>query len=88
MELNRNQVWNNGGRLAALYDPLAAGRSLDDSRQILSPPEAVKLDELSHAILAWENREQRHRERTGNQLPKTCDLLFFSPCVPQILRES
>ena len=29
-------------RLAALYDPLAAGRSLDDSRQILSPPEAPK----------------------------------------------
>ena len=25
-------------RLAALYDPLANGRSLDDSRQILSPP--------------------------------------------------
>ena len=24
-------------RLAALYDSLAAGRSLDDSRQILSP---------------------------------------------------
>ena len=29
-------------RLAALYDPLAAGRSLDDSRQILSPPNAAK----------------------------------------------
>ena len=25
-------------RLAALYDLLAAGRSLDDSRQIVSPP--------------------------------------------------
>ena len=29
-------------RLPALYDSLAAGRSLDDSRQILSPPKAVK----------------------------------------------
>ena len=32
-------------RLAALYDPLAAGRSLDDSRQILSPPKAAKIDD-------------------------------------------
>ena len=29
-------------RLAALYDPPAAGRSLDDSRQILSPPKVAK----------------------------------------------
>ena len=35
-------------RLAALYDPLAAGRSLDDSRQILSPPKAAQIDDLSH----------------------------------------
>ena len=34
-------------RLAARYDPLAAGRSLDDSRQILSPPKAAKIDDLS-----------------------------------------
>ena len=33
-------------RLAALYDPLAAGRSLDDSRQILSPPKVVKIEDL------------------------------------------
>ena len=33
-------------RLAALYDPLAAGRSLDDSRQILSPPKAAQIDDL------------------------------------------
>ena len=48
-------------RLAALYDPLAAGRSLDDRRQILSPPKAAKIDDLSHPIQAWENLEQRHR---------------------------
>ena len=57
-------------RLAALYDPLAAGRSLDDSRQFLSPPHATKMEDLSHAVQAWENQEQRHRERTGDQLPK------------------
>ena len=41
-------------RLAALYDPLAAGRSLDDSRQILSPPKAAKIDDRSHTIQEWE----------------------------------
>ena len=51
-------------RLAALYDPFAAGRSLDNSRQILSPPKAAKIDDLSHTIQAWENIEQRNRERT------------------------
>ena len=40
-------------RLAALSDPFAAGRSLDDSRQILSPPKAAQIDELSHTIQAW-----------------------------------
>ena len=57
-------------RLAALYDPLAAGRSLDDSRQILSPPKAALIDDLEHTIQAWEILEQRHRERTGDQLPE------------------
>ena len=57
-------------RLAALHDPSAAGRSLDDSRQNLSPPKAAKTDDLSHTIQAWEIWEQRHRERTGHQLPK------------------
>ena len=42
-------------RLTALCDPLAAGTSLDDSRQILSPPKAAKIDDLSHTIQAWEN---------------------------------
>ena len=36
---------------AALCDPLAAGR------QILSQPKAAKIDDLSHTIQAWENRE-------------------------------
>ena len=47
-------------RLAALYDPLAAGRSLDDSRQILSPPKAAKRDDLSHTIQAgWTFRMRK-----------------------------
>ena len=52
----------------ALYDPLAAGRSVDDSRQILSPPNVSKIDDLSHAVQAWENFEQRHQERTEDHL--------------------
>ena len=54
-------------RLAALCDPLAALRSLDDSRQLLSSPEGATIDDLSHTIQAWENLEQRHIERTGDQ---------------------
>ena len=57
-------------RLAAMYDPLAAGRSLDDSRQILSPTKGSKLEDLSHALQALENLEQRHQERNGDKLPK------------------
>ena len=75
-------------RLAALYDPLAAGRSLDDSRQILSPPKVVKIDDLSHTIQAWENLEQRHRERTGDQLPKDMQLaILLSMCPTDLEKE-
>ena len=63
------------------YDPLAAGRSLDDSRQILSPPKAAQIDDFSHTIQAWEIVEQRHPERTGYQLPKDMRLaLVLSMC--------
>ena len=57
-------------RLAAMHDPLAAGRIFDDSRKILSPTNVTKLEDLSHALQAWENLEQRHQERTGDKLPK------------------
>ena len=40
-------------RLAAMYDPLDAGRSLGDSRQSLSPTKVTKLEDLSHALQAW-----------------------------------
>ena len=52
-------------RLAALCDPLAAGRGLDDSKHILPPPKVTQIDDLSHAIQAWDNLEQRHQERPG-----------------------
>ena len=79
------ELWR---RLAALYDPLAAGRNLDDSRQILSPPKAAKIDDLSHTIQAWENLEQRHRERTGDQLPKDMRLaILLSMCPTGLERE-
>ena len=75
-------------RLAALYDPLAAGRSLDDSRQILFPPKAAKRDELSHAIQAKENLEQRHRERTGDQLLDDMRLaILLSMCPADLEKE-
>ena len=75
-------------RLAALYDPLAAGRSLDDSRQILSEPKVAKIDDLSHTMQAWENLEQRHRERTGDQLPKDMRLaVLLSMCPTELEKE-
>ena len=75
-------------RLVALHDPLAAGRSLDDRRQILSPPKAAKIDDLSHTIQAWENIEQRHRERTGDQLPEDMRLaILLSVCPTGLEKE-
>ena len=78
----------NGEGRAALCDALAAGRSLDYSKQVLCPPKVTTIDDFSHAVQAWEPLEQRHWERTGDQLPKDFDLIFFSPCVPYILRKS
>ena len=74
--------------LSALYDPLAAGRSLDNSKQILSPQKAAKIDDLSHTIQAWEILEQRHRERTGDQLPKVMRLaILLSVCPIDLEKE-
>ena len=74
-------------RLAAPYDTLAAGRSLDDSRQILSPPNATKMDDLSHTLHARENLEQRHWERTADQLPKDMRLAILLHMCPTDLEE-
>ena len=75
-------------RLAALHDPVAAGRSLDDSRQLLSLPIVAKIYNLSHTIQAWENLEQRHRERTGDQLPKDMRLaILLSMCPTDLEKE-
>ena len=75
-------------RLAALYDPSAAGTSLDDSRQILSPPKAAQIDDFSHTIQAWENVEQRHRERTEDQLPRDMRLaILLSMCPTDLEKE-
>ena len=56
-------------RLAAMYDPLDAGRSSGDSRRSLSSTKVTKLEDLLHALQAWENLEQRHQERTGDKFP-------------------
>ena len=63
--------------VAALYDPLAAGRILDDSMQILPPPQAAQIEDRAHNIQAWGNLEQRHRERTGDQLPNDMRLAII-----------
>ena len=54
----------------------------------MSPPKAAKIDDLSHTIQAWENLEQRHRERTGDQLPKDMRLaILLSMCPTDLERE-
>ena len=65
-------------RLAALSDPLAAGRSVDDS-----PPNVSKIDDLSHAVQAWENFAQRHQERTEDQLPEDMRLAVLLSMCPK-----
>ena len=75
-------------RLAALFDPLAAGRKLDDSRQILSPPKAAKIDDLSHTIQAWKTWNNVTRSALETSCLKTCDWLFCSTCAPQTLKKS
>ena len=68
--------------------PLAAGRSLDESRQILPPSMAAKIDDLAHTIQAWDILEQRHRERTGDQLPKDMRLaILLSMCPTDLEKE-
>ena len=60
-------------RLAALYDPLPVGRSLADSRQILSPPKAAQIDELSHTIQVWEILNNATENAQETSCLKTCD---------------
>ena len=75
-------------RLSALCDPLAGGRSLNDSRQILHPPKVTQIDDLSHAFQAWENLEQRHWKHTADQLPKDMRLaILLSMCPTDLEKE-
>ena len=46
------------------------------------------MEDLSHAIHAWENLEQRHRGRTGDQLPKDMRLaILLSMCPTDLEKE-
>ena len=61
---------------------------MDDRRQLLSPPTVTNIDDVSHAIQAWENPEQRHQERTGDQLPKDMRLpILLSLCPTDLEKE-
>ena len=83
-ELNENQVWNICGDWLLWYDPLAAGRQQAN----LVSPKAAQIDDLSHTIQAWDNLEQRHRERTGDQLPEDMRLaILLSMCSTDLEKE-
>ena len=69
-------------RLAAFYDPFAAGRSLDDSMQIFSPPKAAQIDDFSRNIQAWENLNNATENALETSCLKTCDWLFLLSMCP------
>ena len=70
-------------RLAALYGPLLAGRTT--AGRSCHRRKASQMDDLSHTIQASEILEQRHRERTGDQLPQDMRLVIFALNVPHRL---
>ena len=74
--------------MAKIGGTSAAGRSLDGSKQILSPPKAGKIYDLKHTVQAWDNLEQRNRKRTGDQLPKDMRLaILLSMCHADLDKE-
>ena len=48
----------------------------------VSPPKVTQIDDFSHAIHVWENLEQGHWERTGDQLPKYMRLAVLLSMCP------
>ena len=53
----------------------------------MSPPKVTKIDDLSHAIQAWENLERRHWARIGDQLPKDMRLAILLSMCPTDLEK-
>ena len=80
---SRQEKWR---RPVALYGPLAAGRSLDNRRQI-SCPSKPKSMTSSHAFQVEKNLQQRHRDRTGDQLPKDMQLASLLSTRPTDLEK-
>ena len=76
-------------RLAALYDPSAAGKESGRQQANLVSAESYQNRRpLTHTIQAWENLEQRHRERTGDQLPRDMRLaILLSMCPTDLEKE-
>ena len=87
MEQNENQVWNDGEDWLLCMTPWQLEES---GRQPAAPvsTESCQIDDLSHLVQAWENPEQRHRERTGDQLPKDMRLaILLSMCPTDLEKE-
>ena len=88
MELNGNQVWNNGEDWLLYMTHQQRDEVWTTAGIFLSAPRVTKIDDLSHALQAWENLEQRHRERTGDQLPKDMRLaMLLSMCPTDLEKE-
>ena len=72
-------------RLAARYDPSAAEKSGRQQADVLPTESRQNIRTLAHHP-SLENLEQRHRERTGDQLPEDVRLaMLLSLYVPRRL---
>ena len=79
------EIWR---LLANNYDPLAAPRVLNESRAVMAPPRANKIEDLSAAIQAWENLERRVVTRTGEKMPADMRMsVLLQICPPDLERE-
>ena len=85
--LNENQVWSNGEGWLLCVTHWQLGEVWTTAGRSCLPPKATKIDDLSHTIQGWENLEQRHRERTGDQLPEDMRLAILLSMCPTDLEK-
>ena len=74
--------------LVSRYDPMASSRSLAESRSLLNPARAARLEQLSAVIQGWENLERRRIDRTGESIPADMRLsLLLAMCPLELEKE-
>ena len=83
-----NQVWNNGEDWLLSMTHQQLGGVWTTAGKSCLRRGLPKIDDLAHTIQAWEILEQRHRERTGDQLPEDMRLaVLLSLCPTDLEKE-